>query len=381
MKLERLAISCGGTGGHFYPGLAVARKFKENGGRVLLVIGGKNAPAQSKIADSYGIENIQIAASPPSLRPMGFLRFFRNFLTGKKMAKKAFLQHKTQALLCMGSFASLPPAFAAKSLAIPLFLHDGNARLGKANKFLSRYAKALALSFPSVDAAKCHCPALFTGMPLRKELKENISLSKEKAIAVINEKYNTSFVTEKPVLLAFGGSLGAASLNKAVLSLLTLPGAEKLQFIHLAGKGKVQELEEAYASFKGKKLLLESSDMMQFLYPASDLIICRAGGSTVAESACFGKYTFLVPYPFAAEDHQFDNASFLASSGGASILRDDALLKEKLQKNISSFLASPDIFMENGRKNLAKGKPEADVEIISLMENILFSAGNCKRKE
>ena len=73
MKLERLAISCGGTGGHFYPGLAVARKFKENGGRVLLVIGGKNAPAQSKIADSYGIENIQIAASPPSLRPMGFL--------------------------------------------------------------------------------------------------------------------------------------------------------------------------------------------------------------------------------------------------------------------------------------------------------------------
>ena len=381
MKLERLAISCGGTGGHFYPGLAVARKFKENGGNVLLLIGGKNAPAQSRIADSYGIENIQIPASPPSLRPMGFLRFFRNFLTGKKMVKKAFLQHKTQALLCMGSFASLPPAFAAKSLAIPLFLHDGNARLGKANKFLSRYAKALALSFPSPDAAKCHCPAIFTGMPLRKELKENISLSKEKAIDFINEKYGSAFTHTDPILLAFGGSLGAASLNKAVLQLLTLPGAEKLQFIHLAGKGKVQALEEAYASFKGKKLLLESSDVMHFLYPAADLIICRAGGSTVAESACFGKYTFLVPYPFAAEDHQFDNASFLAESGGASILRDDAFLVEKLKKNVSLFLASPGIFMENGRKNLAKGKPEADEEIISLMENILFSAQNPGKKE
>ena len=158
-----------------------------------------------------------------------------------------------------GFFCLPPPAFAAKSLSIPIFLHDGNARLGKANKFLSRYAKALALSFPSPDAAKCHCPAIFTGMPLRKELKENISLSKEKAIDFINEKYGSAFTHTDPILLAFGGSLGAASLNKAVLQLLTLPGAEKLQFIHLAGKGKVQALEEAYASFKGKKLLLESN--------------------------------------------------------------------------------------------------------------------------
>lgn len=374
MKLERLAISCGGTGGHFYPGLAVARQFKENGGDVLLIIGGKNAPAQSKIADSFGIKNIQIKASAPSLRPAGAIRFFLNFFAGKSKAEKAMKEHKIQALLCMGSFASLPPAFAAKSLGIAIFLHDGNARLGKANKFLSRYGKTLALSFPSPDAAKCHCPAIFTGMPLRSELKNNIHCSKEEAIKKINEAYGSSFDAQQPVLLAFGGSLGAASLNKAVLSLLTLPGAEKLQIIHLAGKGKAEELQEAYKAFKGKKLLLESSDLMHFLYPASDLIICRAGGSTVAESACFGKYTFLIPYPFAAEDHQFDNASFLAETGGASIIRDDAFLAEKLQKNIASFLSTPAPFLENGRKNLVKAKPEAAAEILDMMENILFSA-------
>lgn len=373
MKLDHLAISCGGTGGHFYPGLAIARQCKENGGNPLLLIGGKNAPSQSKIADSFGIPNIQLAASPPSIRPMGFFRFVLNFFKGRRSSLAAFRQHGTQALLCMGSFASLPPAFAAKKAHIPIFLHDGNARLGKANKFLSRYAKALALSFPSPDAQKCHCPSIFTGMPLRSEIKNGI-VSKEEALCRIREKYAVSFDPAQPVILAFGGSLGAASLNQAVLSLLTLPGAEKLQFIHLAGKGKKEALEKDYSSFKGRKLLLESSNEMQLFYSAADLYISRAGGSTVAESACFGKYAFLIPYPFAAEDHQFDNASFLAESGGASIIRDDALLAEKLQKNISSFLSCPAPFLENGRKNLVKAKPEAAAEILDMMENILFSA-------
>ncbi|MBR2363889.1 MAG: glycosyltransferase [Lentisphaeria bacterium] len=302
------------------------------------------------------------------------MRFIFDFFAGKQAVRNAFREHRTQALLCMGSFASIPPAFAAKKMGISIFLHDGNARLGKANKFLSRYAKALALSFPSPDAAKCRCPAILTGMPLRQELKECIHCSREEAVKKINGIYGSSFIPSRPVLLAFGGSLGAASLNKAVLSLLTLPGAENLQIIHLAGKGKVKELEEAYNSFRGTKLLLESSDAMQFLYPAADLIISRAGGSTVAETACFGKYTILVPYPYAAEDHQFDNASYLAESGGAVIIRDNETLADKLKKNISSFLASPEIFMENGRKNLAKARPDAAKEIIDMMENILFAA-------
>lgn len=379
MKLERLAISCGGTGGHFYPGLAVAREFKEKGGDVLLVIGGKNAPEQSKIADSYEIPNIQVKASAPGPRPLSAMRFFFNFFSGKRAAMEGFRKQGTQALLCMGSFASIPPAFAAKKLHIPIFLHDGNARLGKANKFLSRYARALALSFPSPDAGKCRCPSIFTGMPLRSELK-NTSCTKAAALAKINKKYGTQLDPSSPVLLAFGGSLGAASLNRAVLTLLSLPGAEKLQFIHLAGKGKKEELEEAYKAFPGKKLLLESSNEMLYMYSAADLIVCRAGGSTVAESACFGKYTVLVPYPYAAEDHQFDNASYLAQGGGASIVRDDGLLAEKLGKIVSSFLSSPDIFLENGKKNLLKAKPEASGEIIAMMENLLFAAkgGSCQ---
>ena len=278
----------------------------------------------------------------------------------------------------MGSFASLPPAFAAKKLSIPIFLHDGNARLGKANKFLSRYAKVLALSFPSPDAAKCHCPTVFTGMPLRPELK-NGKCTKEEAVQYINNKFQTSFSAERPVLFAFGGSLGASSLNNALISSLSaVPEAEKLQIIHLSGKGKLDELKEKYAGFSGEKLLLESSGDMHIFYSAADLVICRAGGSTVAESAVFGKYTVLVPYPFAAEDHQFDNASFLAESGGASIIRNNESLSRNLENNIRSFLSDPALFAENGKKNLAKARPEASMDIIDMIGNIL-SAVSAKK--
>lgn len=378
MKLTNLAISCGGTGGHFYPGLAIAREFKAAGGDPLLLVGGKNAPEQCKMADSFGIANIRLEAAPPSVKPMGLLRFFKSFLTGKAAAVKAMKTHQTQALLCMGSFASLPPAFAAKKLSVPIFLHDGNARLGKANKFLSRYAKVLALSFPSPDAAKCHCPTVFTGMPLRPELK-NGKCTKEEAVQYINNKFQTSFSAERPVLFAFGGSLGASSLNNALISSLSaVPEAEKLQIIHLSGKGKLDELKEKYAGFSGEKLLLESSGDMHIFYSAADLVICRAGGSTVAESAVFGKYTVLVPYPFAAEDHQFDNASFLAESGGASIIRDNESLSRNLENNIRAFLSDPALFAENGKKILAKARPEASMDIIDMIGNIL-SAVSAKK--
>ena len=113
---------------------------------------------------------------------------------------------------------------------------------------------------------------------------------------------------------------------------------------------------------------------MHIFYSAADLVICRAGGATIAESAVFGKYTILVPYPFAAEDHQFDNASFLAESGGASIIRDNESLSRNLESNIRSFLSDPALFAENGKKILAKARPEAAVDIINMMENILSVA-------
>ena len=369
MSLERIAVSCGGTGGHFYPGLAMALECRKQGKKVLLFIGGTNAPAQCQIAEKAGIEAVRIPASPITLRPKGAFSFLRNLLPGVFLSVKAIRQHRIQALLCMGSFTSLPPAIGAKFAHIPLFLHDGNARLGKANKFLSRWAEFLALSFPSPDEKLLQCPCVLTGMPLRPELLEGF-ISREEALKKIKEKWNVAF-DNTPILLAFGGSLGAATLNEAIASYGESFPERKFQLIHLAGSGKTGNLEERYKKTLKNFLLLEGTPEMALLYSAADLVICRSGGSTVAECSIAGKYTLLIPYPFAAENHQKDNALFLTENGGAEILYDDSSLKEKLAGKINAFLDSPGSFREKGSLLRRKGFPRAAATLLDLMEKNL----------
>lgn len=372
MKLESIAVSCGGTGGHFFPGLAVALEAKKEGRKVLLLVGGKNAPGQCKIAEEAGVEAIRIPASPLSIRPRSAFAFLRDLLPGVFLSMKVMKKHHVQALLCMGSFTSLPPAIGARFARIPLFLHDGNARLGKANKFLSRWAEFQALAFPSPDEKLLSCPSFLTGMPLRPEVLQGF-MPREKALEKIREKWGVSFDPAKPLILAFGGSLGAASLNEAVVSLTeNLPG-DSFGLIHLSGPGKQGELEERYKRASVRFLLLEGTPEMALCYSAADLVICRAGGSTVAECAVAGKYTFLVPYPFAAENHQEDNAGFLKESGGAEILKDDPALKDLLLSRVKAFLASPHTFREKGELLRAKGFPEASATLLALIEKKLVS--------
>lgn len=373
MKLERLAVSCGGTGGHFYPGLSVARELNAAGGRALLILGGKNAPGQAEIARGFGVQTLQVAALPLSKNPLKLFRFLLAFLRGRCQCIRAFREFKPQALLCMGSFASLPPAMAAKSMKIPLFLHDGNARLGKANKFLSRYAKALGLSFPSPDSAQCRCPVIHTGMPLRHELLAG-KMEKAAAMEEINRRWNVDFKADAPTLLVFGGSLGASSINRTSRISKTLPGGETIQLIHLAGVGKLEELERYYEGSGGRKLLLESSPDMHLFYSAADMIICRAGGSTVTELAYFGKYAIVVPYPYAAENHQMDNAMWLASSGGARIVKDSDCTEENFNRIVLDWLREPDKYREMGAKLAEIAIPDASHRILNMIGNIVFVA-------
>ncbi len=372
-ELNRIAVSCGGTGGHFYPGLCVARELNARGGSALLVLGGKNAPKQAEIARSFGVETLQVSALPPSKNPWKLLRFLLAFLRGRARCRCAFREFRAQAVLCMGSFASLPAAFAADSLGIPLFLHDGNARLGKANKFLSRYAKALALSFPSPDGALCKCPVIQTGMPIRHELLAG-KMEKSAAIDEINRRWNVGFLADAPTLLVFGGSLGAASINRSGRISADLPGGAAFQVIHLTGPGKMEELKEYYAALPNRTLLLESSPDMHLFYSAADLIFCRAGGSTVSELAYFGKYAVVVPYPFAAENHQFDNARWLASSGGARILPDAECSPASFNELLRDFLEHAGEYRKAKEKLASIAIPDASGRILDMMENIVSAS-------
>ena len=372
MKLERLAISCGGTGGHFNPGLSIAVDLKARGGTPILVLGGVHAEKQAETAAKFGIDVIRIDAAPLSAKPWKAVRFLWKTWKGIRQSAAGFEQFRPQALLCMGSFASLPPALAARRTGLPLFLHDGNAKIGKANRFLSRWAKALALSFPLKDASVISCPAVLTGMPLRPDLVTG-TLSKDEAIAAVNTRWQTAFSADRPTLLVFGGSLGARTINTSVKIPEDLPGAETLQVIRLVGPGNLEAVRPLHAGSKAEELILESCQEMNLLYSAADLVVCRSGGATVSELAVYGRYAILVPYPFAAEGHQDDNARWLASAGGAEIIPDAEFSPERFGKFLRSWLANRTEFEAHGQKSKTLAMPRASANVLDLIENILTS--------
>ena len=363
----RLAISCGGTGGHFYPGLSIAKILKKEGGSALLLLSGIHAQKQKKIAEECGIDAVALPEMPSPRRLKNVLKFFDGLFTGYLLAKRALKEHDIDIVLGMGSFTSLPPVFAAKKLKKRIYLHDGNARIGMANRFLSRYAEHIWTAFEAVNADKVKCPCSVIGMPIRPELAMGKVYSKAEAIAELNSRFNAALDEKMITILVFGGSQGAQTINLILPQYLTELPENSCQVIHLTGPGKLEETEKAYAGCKIKHFILEASSDMQLMYGAADFTVSRSGGSTVAELAFFGKAALLVPYPFAAENHQYDNARILEKHGGAIIADNRECSKEKFAEIIGALLNEPQKFAEMGEKSRTAHTHDAVYEILNIL--------------
>jgi len=366
MRLHSLVISCGGTGGHFYPGLSVARTLRGDGGQVLLLLSGVNAAKQKAIAESYGVSAVALPRMP-SPRGIGSAAgFFRGALGGYLASRRELRGFRPQALLGMGSFTSLPPVLAAHRSGIPVFLHDGNARIGRANRFFSGRARLLATAFPPCNAENCRCEYLTTGMPLRPELEGAAGISRDEAIAGLNREFGVKLDSALPTVLVFGGSQGASIFNGV------LPGALRrlqarfdFQVLHLAGPKKLEEAKATYGATDFPLLLLESSEKMELFLGGADLIVSRSGGSTVAELARFGRAAVLIPYPYAAEDHQTDNARFLADAGAAELIPNAECTPERMEALLAELLADPDRLKQRGLLAAAVAAPAAAERLLT----------------
>ena len=364
-QLKHLAITCGGTGGHFNPGLSIAQTLNAQGGEAVLLLGGKHADKQLKIAADCGVRAYKIKADPRPRNPFKLFGWIAGIISGARTSRKIMKEHQVQALLSMGSYTSIPPAIAALTKKLPFFLHDGNARLGKANLFMSRFAKGFAFSFPSVNAANVKCPAVLTGFPLRAALLQ-ARYTREEAIRQINQEFQTEFESGKPLLLVFGGSLGAEKINTSIDF-----DSDELQIIHLAGPGKLDQVNACYAGRSNRILTLEAYENIALLYTAADFVISRAGGSTVSELAYFGKYALLIPYPHAADLHQNDNAALLASAGGAEIILDSDCSKTLFRSILSNWIRNKPELIAAGEKNRSLAMPDAAANVLRMIETYL----------
>lgn len=353
-ELKKLIILCGGTGGHFFPGLSVARIFMERGGKACLITGKHKTSYKEKYSKLYGIEIFEVNSGQISKNPFKILMFSLKFISGFFQSIQIYLKEKPDAVLGMGSYTSIPSGAAAVFMRIPLFLHDGNSVIGRANLFLSRWAKLVMTAFPAINKGIDFSKVFLSGMPLRPEVVNTIIGGKKEALELFNSTFNKTFTPNKPTILVFGGSLGAKTINTVIPEAIKMCSNGDLQVIHLTGTESLKETLELYENAKIDSLVLEKFDNMALLYLVSDLVICRSGGSTVAELEFFNKQTILIPYPHASENHQFYNALYYAKQEKADVIETRnctisliaVKIRERLQNSTKSQEAIP-IRMKN----------------------------------
>ncbi len=329
----KVLIAGGGTGGHVFPGIAVAEELKaHHPGVEVLFIGGQR-----------GIESTAVPEAGFRLRTLSTAGFPRRQmwrwpgaalinLWGLLQAFGILISERPKAVLGTGGYVSGPVSVAAKLLGIPLLLQEQNSIPGVTNRWLSRIADEVHLSFLE---ARTHFPRRdhlkVTGNPIRHYILEG---DREPALREFKLQ------SGHPTLFIFGGSLGAKRLTiAAVDALRRLKGRVDVQCILQTGKDEYESVKATVASEQLPAAVLPFVKKMHLAYAAADLVVCRAGAMTLAEIAVCGRPSILVPYPYAAHDHQRVNAQNLADRGAAVVIEDGELDGERLAKEIAHLLA------------------------------------------
>lgn len=326
-----VVIACGGTGGHLFPGIAVAEELKRRGHRPLLLISQKKVDADASA--KYGeleFETVPAIAKPPTLSPrmVPFLwRLWQTIGQSKKLLKA----HKADVVIGMGGFTSLPPVYAGSKLGLITAMHDSNALPGKSNRLGSKWCTKVLLG---LEAARRYFPKSeveVTGTPVRTEF--STLPTKEEALAKFGLQPG------RPVVLSFGGSQGARRVNTMVAEASRALG-EEVQWLQIAGRSDGDRVKSLVGDRAGHAVLGFCDDMPS-AYAASDLVISRSGGASLTELAYLGLPAILVPYPYAADDHQTVNARCFESGKAAILAPESEFDGSKLATLVGDLLGEP----------------------------------------
>ena len=337
--MKTILIMAGGTGGHIFPGLAVAAEMRAAGWDVVWM--GARGGMEERLVPPRGYRTAWIRAK--AARGKGLLQKLflpANLLYSFWESARHIRRIRPDVVLGLGGYVAFPGGMMASLLGRPLALHEQNAIAGLANRVLAGVSDKVMVGFPQALRR-----AEWTGNPVRAEIA---------SIASPDERFRGR---QGPVrLLIVGGSLGAQALNQAVPRALALL-AERPQVVHQSGEKHLQALRAAYAAAGVQGELVAFIDDMARRYAEADLVICRAGAVTIAELSAGGMASILVPFPHAVDDHQTANARFLAERGAAMLLPQPELSAERLAALIG-VLDRPAL-LEMAQNARALGKPDA----------------------
>lgn len=330
----KVIISGGGTGGHIFPAIAIANALKEKYNRVeILFVGAEGKMEMEKVpAAGYKIVGLNISGLQRKsiLKNLSFP--FKLFSSVRK-SKAIIREFKPNVVVGVGGFASGPLLYAATKMGIPALIQEQNSYPGITNKFLAKKAKRICVAYDGMEKYFPKEKIILTGNPVRQDIK-NLAGKKERGLEFFGLDPN------KKTVLVIGGSLGARSINEAIKNCLPEFEKKNIQLIWQTGKTFKAVADNASAEFTSCAIRVHDFiSKMDYAYAVADVVVSRAGASSVSELCIVDKAAILVPYPLAAEDHQTSNAQALVTHHAAILIKDSEV-GEKLLNTLFDLLAN-----------------------------------------
>lgn len=354
-----IVIACGGTGGHLFPGIAVAQELKKRGHNVTLLISQKKVDAQA--TKNYGDLNFRTieAIAMPKIPSIALFGFFMKLYKAIRFSKNLLNETKADVVIGMGGFTSFPPVYAAHRKGIRTYVHDSNALPGKANRMTAKCCTNVLLGIEEAkhyfNPAKC----IVTGTPVRQEMV--VRKNQQEA------RRELKLPADRHIVLVMGGSQGAKNLNSLVIR-AAVECRELCDFLIITGTSDFARVSELTTDMPHVHVI-EFCSAMATAYAAADVVISRSGASSLTELAHMGKAALLVPYPFAADDHQAHNARVFADHGAARMMRENTLSPEDISAFLKEVLGDPSLLASMSESALRLDMPDAVSRIANVIEN------------
>ncbi|NMO15501.1 undecaprenyldiphospho-muramoylpentapeptide beta-N-acetylglucosaminyltransferase [Pyxidicoccus fallax] len=356
----KVLIAGGGTGGHLFPGIALAEEVttRHHGNEVVFVGTERGLEARVVPKEGYPLELVKVQG----LKGKSFIAFLKALFALPLAFIESFrilARQKPDVVVGVGGYASGPVVLAAWLMGIPTAIQEQNALPGLTNKVLGRVVRVVFIAF---DEARRFFPekkVQMIGNPIRRKLMDNYLRSH-----VAHERFS---------LLVFGGSLGARGINQRMIEALDSLGDLKdgLHFVHQTGKNDLEQVRKGYAEKGFQADVVEFIDDMSSAYARADLVVCRAGATTLAELTVCKKASILIPFPHATDNHQEVNARALVDAGAALMFREAELTGQKLAETIRQLKGEPSRLKSMEKKAGLLGRPEAAKELADVCVDLM----------
>ena len=366
----KVIIAAGGTAGHINPGLAIAEKIKmEQPDADIMFVGRKQGMEYKLVTQAgYKFSHMEVTGFQRSFSPENIKRnlvTLKNLLTANSAADKILNSFKPDLVMGTGGYVSGPIVLRAAKRGIKTALHEQNAFAGVTNKLLSKNVDKVFVATEKASQymafpEKC----IVCGNPVREEIKTVDTAKAKEELGVVG----------KTVVLSFGGSLGAAAVNKAMQN-LALHNKNREDMVHFHVVGRYDEGK--FAAFLKENNIDDENKIKVFEYlydiakymAAADIIICRCGALTIAELSCMGKASILIPSPNVAENHQFHNGKVLSDMGAAILIEEKNLDEKSITESFEKLYQNPELIREMGAKATQAYNPDCvDIIYTKLME-------------